>query len=156
MKVYEFDAQIRKHDSIDAAFIEFPYDVEKEFGTKGQVKVMATFDGYAYRGSLAKMGHACHVLGMTQKVRSSIGKQPGDTVHVILERDEEPRTVEIPEDLQGFFNGNKEAREFFDTLSYTNQKEYVQWIVSAKKQETREKRGRDAIGMLLGKIKRPR
>ena len=35
MKIYEFDAVIIKHDSIDAAFIEFPYDVEKEFGVRG-------------------------------------------------------------------------------------------------------------------------
>ncbi|WP_010233489.1 DUF1905 domain-containing protein [Clostridium arbusti] len=39
MKSYEFDAVIKKHGTIDAAYIEFPYDVEKEFGTKGQVKV---------------------------------------------------------------------------------------------------------------------
>lgn len=45
MKKYEFDALIQKHDSIDAAFIEFPYDVLEEFGTKGQVKVKAVFDG---------------------------------------------------------------------------------------------------------------
>lgn len=42
MKVYEFDAKIIKQDSIDAAYIEFPYDVEKEFGVKGQVKVWVT------------------------------------------------------------------------------------------------------------------
>lgn len=48
MKTYEFDAVIIKKDSIDAAYIEFPYDVEKEFNTKGQVKVKATFDGYEW------------------------------------------------------------------------------------------------------------
>jgi hypothetical protein len=50
MKTYEFDAEIKKQDSIDAPFVEFPYDVEKEFGVKGQVKVLATFDGCEYRG----------------------------------------------------------------------------------------------------------
>lgn len=39
MEIYEFDAEIKKQDSIDATFVEFPYDVEKEFGVKGQVKV---------------------------------------------------------------------------------------------------------------------
>ena len=32
------------------------------------------------------------------------------------------------------------ARAFFERLSFTNQKEYVLWIVEAKKRETREKR----------------
>jgi len=30
---------------MNAAFIEFPFDVKKEFGVKGQVKVHVTFDG---------------------------------------------------------------------------------------------------------------
>ena len=60
MKVYEFDAEIIKHEGIDGTYVEFPYAVEKEFGTRGQVKVWATFDGYEYRGSLANMGfHRC-------------------------------------------------------------------------------------------------
>ena len=36
------------------AYILFPYDVEKEFGTKGRVPVKATFDGVEYSGSLVK------------------------------------------------------------------------------------------------------
>ncbi|MHB1392863.1 MAG: YdeI/OmpD-associated family protein [Clostridia bacterium] len=154
MKKYEFDAEIKKQPSIDAAFIEFPYDVEKEFGVKGQVKVLATFDGCEYRGSLAKMGHNCHMLGITQKVRASIGKNPGDIVHVILKKDEEPRIVEIPEDFRQLLEENEQALGFFETLSYTNRKEYVQWITSAKKAETREKRVKDTIVMLLNKVKR--
>lgn len=155
MKVYEFDAKIIKHDSIDAAFIEFPYDVEKEFGEKGQVKVWATFDGYEYRGSLARMGHHCHILGLTQKVRNAIQKQSGDRVHVILKKDDELRIVEIPADFQKGLEQKEQAKLFFDTLSYTNRKHYVQWITSAKRNETRNKRVERSISMLLNKIKRP-
>lgn len=153
MKTYEFDAEIKKQDSINAAFIEFPYDVEKEFGVKGQVKVHATFDGCEYRGSLAKMGHSCHILGITQKVRGAIGKDPGDIVHVILRKDEEPRLVEIPEDFRKLLEENGQALSFFETLSYTHRKEYVQWIASAKRVETRDKRVKDSIAMLLNKVK---
>ena len=53
-KTYEFDAVIRKVDGIDGAYIEFPYDVKKEFG-KGCVKVKAAFDGELYNGSLVRM-----------------------------------------------------------------------------------------------------
>ena len=155
VKTYEFDAEIKKQDSIDAAFIEFPYDVEKEFGVKGQVKVLATFDGCEYRGSLAKMGHSCHILGMTQNIRASIGKRPGDVVHIILKKDDEPRIVEVPEDFSKCLEESELARSFFDTLSYTNRKEYVHWVESAKRVETREKRIKDAIAMLKDKVKRP-
>jgi len=155
VKTYEFDAEIKKQDSIDAAFVEFPYEVEKEFGVKGQVKVAATFDGCEYRGSLAKMGHNCHILGMTQKIRAAIGKKPGDIVHVILKKDDEPRVVEMPEDFKKQLEENEQALSFFNALSYTNQKVYAEWIANAKKVETREKRVKDAITMLSDKVKRP-
>lgn len=116
---------------------------------------MGNFDGYEYRGSLAKMGHQCHILGITKKIRASINKQPGDTVHVILRKDDEPRTVDIPDDFKKAMEKNEEAKVFFDTLSFTNQKQYVQWITSAKKEETRNKRLQLSIDKLLNKIKHP-
>lgn len=149
VKMYEFDAAIKKRDSIDATFVEFPYDVEKEFGTKGQVKVKATFDGYEYRGSLAKMGHHCHCLGITQKIRKEINKQTGDLVHVVITKDNAPRIVQIPEDFKRELEENKEAKNVFCSLSYSNQKRFVEWITSAKKIETRDKRLKGSVSMLL-------
>ena len=155
MKTYEFDAVIQKHPDLDAAFIEFPYDVEKEFGTKGQVKVFVTFDGYEYRGSLAKMGHHCHRLGLTKQVRAAIGKNPGDTVHIVLKKDEAPRVIEIPDDFGKLLDLNPKAKNYFEGLSYTHRKEYVRWITEAKKAETRERRLQKAIEMLQEKVKHP-
>ena len=155
MKTYEFDAMIHKHPDLNAAFIEFPFDVEKEFGTKGQVKVIVTFDGHEYRGSLAKMGYPVHRLGLTKEVRTAIGKNHGDMVHVILKKDEEPRVVEIPEDFSKRLDQNPDAKAYFEGLSYTHRKEYVRWITEAKKQETREKRLQKAIQMILEKVKHP-
>ncbi|HPN33868.1 MAG TPA: YdeI/OmpD-associated family protein [bacterium] len=155
MKSYEFDAVIQKHPGLDAAFIEFPFKVEKEFGVKGRVKVVATFDGHEYRGSLVKMGLPCHWLGLTQQVRTAIGKNPGDSVHVVLRKDEEPREVEIPADLGRLLDENPRAKRWFDELSYTNRKEYVRWIEGAKKKETRDQRLLKTIGMLLEQVKHP-
>ncbi len=155
MKIYEFDALIQKHPDMDASFIEFPYDVEKEFGTKGQVKVLATFDGYEYRGSLAKMGHPVHRLGLTKEIRNAIRKKPGDTIHVTLKKDEAPRIVEAPDDFSKLLDQNPEVKSYFEGLSYTHRKEYVRWIGDAKKQETRENRLQKSIEMLRKKVKHP-
>ena len=62
-KSYEFDAVIYKVPDIDGAYIEFPYDVRKEFG-KGRVKVSATFDGEPYEGSLVRMKPPGHIIGV--------------------------------------------------------------------------------------------
>lgn len=154
-KIFEFDALIRSNDKVNAGFIEFPYDVVKEFGGKGRVKVKALIDGCPYRGPLAKMGGDCHLLGITQKVRKENGKDPGDTVHVILEEDTEERAVKVPEDFLNLLNEDPGLLEFFNGLSFTHRKEYVRWIVEAKKEETRKRRLFRAIELLREKVKTP-
>ncbi|MEO6252924.1 MAG: YdeI/OmpD-associated family protein [Ferruginibacter sp.] len=50
------------------------------------------------------------------------------------------RTVDVPAELQLFFNKNKKVAGFFESLAFTHRREYVEWIVSAKRDETRQKR----------------
>ncbi len=86
-KTYSFKAVILKNPDMDAAYIEFPYDVRKEFG-KGRVKVHALFDSYPYEGSLVRMGTDCHIIGIRKDIRKVIGKTFGDTITVeIRERE---------------------------------------------------------------------
>ncbi len=126
--------------TMDAAFVSFPFDVQKLFGTRGIVKVKATFDGHPYRGILSNMGQSHHVILVRKDVREAIGKRVGETVEVTIQMDTEERIVEIPDDLEKLLARNKSARTFFLSLSYTNRKEYVQWITSAKRSETRQNR----------------
>ena len=82
-KIYTFYAQIRKVSNMNAAYIEIPFDVKQEFGN-GRVAVHATFDGVPYDGQLVRMGTPCHIIGIRKDIRSKIGKQPGDIIHVTL------------------------------------------------------------------------
>jgi hypothetical protein len=84
-KVYEFEAQIKKVEGIDGAYIEIPLDVKETFN-QGRVAVTATFDGIEYQGSLVKMGTPWHILGIRKDIRAIIKKQPGDFVKVTLKQ----------------------------------------------------------------------
>lgn len=92
-KIYEFEAVIQKVSDMDAAYVEFPYNVRNEFG-KGRVKVHATFDGEPYNGSIVNMGikkddgSICYIIGLRKDIRSKIGKQPGDKVKVTIKERE--------------------------------------------------------------------
>ena len=138
MKKYKFTARIEEGRG-GGVFILFPHDVEKEFGEKGRVPVQATFDGVSYSGSLVKYGLPQHMLGMLKSIRQAIGKEPGDTVEVVLWRDEQERTVEIPPDLLKELK-KKKLLGAFEQLSYTRRKEYCRSVSEAKKEETRSRR----------------
>jgi hypothetical protein len=144
--VQTFDAVIKKHEGIDGAYIEIPFDVEQVFETK-RVKVKAVFDGVEYRGSIVKMG-GCYMIGMTQALRKEIGKAPGDIVNVKVEKDDEERVIELPDDFKFMLEQNPLAKEYYEKLSYSNKREYYQWITGAKKEETRKDRIKKAAEML--------
>ena len=136
-----FTAPIIQHEGMNAGYVEFPFSVEEVFGTRGMVKVKALFDGKAeYRGIMSNMGTGCHILILTQEIRRKLGKTFRDAVLVELEHDLEKREVLIPEDVQNLLAEYPEAQAYFEKLSYTHRKEYVNWITSAKREETRAKR----------------
>lgn len=83
MKIYEFQAEIKKVPDIDGAYVEIPFDVKETFG-KGRVPVHATFDGYPYDGSLVRMKTVNHIIGIQKAIRAKINKQPGDTITVTI------------------------------------------------------------------------
>jgi Domain of unknown function (DUF1905)/Bacteriocin-protection, YdeI or OmpD-Associated len=139
----------------DMAYIAMPFDVLTVFGTKGQVKVKATFDGHPYRGVIANMGTGCHIIGVRKDIRQAIGKQTGDVVLVTIEKDEEERVVNVPEELEKLLTKSAKAKLFFDSLSFTNRKEYAVWIASAKKEETKVKRLKEILPKLLAGKKNP-
>ncbi len=157
MKQYKFKATIESVEGPSGrggACVLFPYDVEKEFGTKGQVPVKITFDGVPYTGTMVKYGRPQHMLPMLKAIREKVGKGPGDIVSVTVERDNSARTIEVPLELQKLLK-KEGLLEFFETLSYTHRKEYCRWITEAKKEETRQARLTKAVNLLRSGIKTP-
>jgi hypothetical protein len=92
-KTYEFIAEIKQVPGIDGAYIEFPYDIKKEFG-KGRIKVYAQFDGEPYAGSIVNMGlknndgTICYIIGVKKDIRERINKKFGDQIKVIIKERE--------------------------------------------------------------------
>jgi len=86
---YVFDAVIQDVPDKGGAYVVFPWNIREEFG-KGRVKVHAAFDGVPYDGSIVNMGvkdeggEICYIIGVLKSIRQAIGKQPGDTVRVVI------------------------------------------------------------------------
>jgi len=153
MKIYKFKAKIEAGIGGGAGVI-FPYSVEQEFGAGARVPVRSTIDGVPYAGSLVKCGDAGHMLGVLKSIREQIGKDPGDTVEVVVWKDEAERTVEVPE---AFAQRMKQEGllPLFERLSYTHRKEYCRWLTEAKKEVTRQMRLEKGIEMLRKGLRTP-
>ena len=70
--------------------------------------------------------------------------------------DPKQKIVRLPDDLATVMSKNKKASAFFESLSFTNKKEYVEWVVTAKRPETRQQRVSDTLDRLSKGWKNPR
>ena len=137
-----------------ATGIQVPDEVVAGLGRSRRPAVQAAVrrtdgDGepYLYRTTVAPMGGA-YWIPLSAENRTAAGLAAGDAVEVDLTVDDAPRVLEVPDDLRQALDSDAEAAAFFATLSFSKQRAYVDWVTSAKKQDTRDTRVGQAVVML--------
>ncbi|GAA3631889.1 YdeI/OmpD-associated family protein [Microlunatus ginsengisoli] len=116
-----------------------PTEVVEALGSGKKPKVRVTIGPHTYRSTIAVYG-GTSMLPLSAENRSAAGVAAGDLVAVVLELDTAPRTVELPDDLAAALAASPGAREAFDALSYSLQRERAESVASAKRAETRQRR----------------
>ncbi len=122
-----------------ATGIQVPAQVVEDLGSGKRPRVHVTINGYTYRSTVAPMG-GVFMLPVSAEVREHAGVAAGDTVEVEIQLDTEPREVTIPPDFAAALDGDADAKQFFDGLSYSNKQRLVLSIEGAKTAETRQRR----------------
>jgi hypothetical protein len=146
----EFDTPlVRLPGKIAWTVFYVPAEFAAARGTKGRITVRGTVDGVPFTGTLlpSTQGHY-HVYNQAMRVNG--GKAIGESVHVTLEADDAPRTLEIPDDVAAALAASPEAQAKFTAWPYYIQREELTKITSAKVPETRARRLAALIGKLAG------
>jgi hypothetical protein len=130
-----------------ATGIRVPPEVVSSLGASKRPAVRVTINRYTYRSTVAPMGGE-FMLPVSAEVRNNAGVAAGDEVDVEIELDTDPRQVTLPPDFAEALSSDPGARQFFETLSYSNQQRLVTPIVEAKTSETRQRRIAKAMSML--------
>ncbi len=65
------------------------------------------------------------------------------------------KEITLPDDMAAILKNNKKEKTYFDSLSFSNKREYVEWIVTAKREETRTERLKGTIERLGKEWKNP-
>src|SRR5687767_7797354 len=97
------------------------------------------------------------VFGFRAKTEADKKKEVKPKVREIFNWvDPKTKKVKLPDDLAAALKKNKKEAAAFDSLSFTNKKEYIEWIVTAKREETRTERINGTIERLSKGWKNPR
>jgi bacteriocin resistance YdeI/OmpD-like protein/uncharacterized protein DUF1905 len=142
-----FKVKLEGKEAGVVAAITPPVDVPEIFGTRARVPVRGTINGFPFRSSLMPM-RGCHMMPVSKVLRDGAGVNPGEIVEVVMERDDEKRTVEAPVVLKKLLAKNKAAKANWEKMGFTHKKEIALWIEAAKKEETRERRVAKAMEVL--------
>ncbi|HPT31836.1 MAG TPA: YdeI/OmpD-associated family protein [Prolixibacteraceae bacterium] len=138
-KRYEFRGELVK-GSTGSFYVLFPYDVLKEFGTKRTIRIKVWFESEPERKSLLPRGDGTHWISISYPVRTRLGLGEGDYLQVVVEQDLDPRTVEIPEDVEWLLDNDPELKTVFLKQSWFNQKFFMDWITQAASPDVRVNR----------------
>ena len=138
-KIYKFDAEItRLEGKIQWRVFYFPESAVECFGSKGNIPVKITVDGHLFDHMLLGSRNG-HYLVYNEFIRRAVGKSMGDTVHVTLEKDDQPRVFNVPPYLDAVLKENGVLEAFFQQPDYLK-REQVNRIELAKKEETKVNR----------------
>lgn len=133
-------------------FARIPEVMKDKRNPFGWVRVKGTIDGELIsKYHLMPMGDGNLFLPVKAAIRKKIGKQAGDTVHVILYPDND--ALEIPQEFMDCLQDEPEALAFFQTLTDSQQKYFIDWVYSAKQEATKVSRLLRAVGQLQQKKK---
>ncbi len=114
----------------------------------GWVKVKGSIDGYEIRKyHLMPMGNGKLFLPVKAAIRKAIKKGEGDLVHLVLYVDND--ALQIPREMMLCLQEEPEALKFFYTLTESQRKYYIDWVYSARKEETKVNRLARTVNRLM-------
>jgi len=107
--------------------------------------------------SLISLNEIWSTFGFRLKTESDKKKESKPKQRAIFEYiDPAKKIIRLPDEFASILKKNKKAETFFNSLSFTNKKEYVEWIVTAKREETKNERIKGSIERLNKEWKNPR
>ena len=131
--------------------VEIPESVMAKLGAGKRVPVRVMLNGVKYRSTIAVYGGR-YYLPARREICEAAKLVPGGRAHVSLEVDTAPRTIGVPADLARALSAAK-LRSDFDAFSFSHRKEFVDWVTSAKRAETRAGRIPKVVAQVRAKTR---
>jgi hypothetical protein len=144
---HRFTAELEAARS-GGAVVLLPGEVANALGGLKQMRIIGTVNGVPYHSSTMPYGGRGLLMGVHKATREAAGARLGDSVEVVVSRDDRPRVLEIPAELESAFTAEPALRHRFDALSFSRRRALAGPIAEAKRPETRMARLAKALGTL--------
>jgi hypothetical protein len=129
-------------------FLTLPKNASAKLPSRGMTTVKGTINGYRFRATLEPDGQRSHWLKVTRKMREAAEADIGDVVTLEIAPSGEEPEPKVPEDLRKALAAAAKARALWADITPIARRDWIHWITSAKRPETRARRVVNACAML--------
>ncbi len=130
-------------------FIVLPTNASAKLPSRGMTAVEGTINGVPFQAVLEPDGQKSHWLKVDRKLREAAGAEAGELVTLEIApatKDPEP---EVPADLKkALAAAASKTRTTWSDITPNARRDWIHWISSAKQEETRARRIKNACSML--------
>ena len=129
-------------------FAVLPAAASTQLPTRSMVTVDGVLAGQAFQATLEPDGEGSHWFKVEKAVREAAGVEAGDSVAfeiTLVEKEPEPK---VPADLKQALADDAAAKATWADITPVARRDWIHWITSGKKAETRAKR----IGVACDKL----
>jgi bacteriocin resistance YdeI/OmpD-like protein/uncharacterized protein DUF1905 len=137
------------------SFLTLPGEASDKLPSRGMVSVEGTLNGFPLKVTLEPDGRGGHWFKVDRKVVQGAGAAAGDIVQIqITPVTAEPEPA-VPSDLREALASAPQARKVWSDITPVARRDWIHWITSGKRQETRALRIDKACDMLAKGKRRP-
>lgn len=129
----------------NATGVAVPSEIVSAMGREGRPPVVVTINGFSWRTRIAAM-RGQRLIGISAAQRKAANINEGDLIEVTIERDDAPRTVELPDDVAKALKGDLLLA--FERIPFGLRQKYVRDIIAAKSDDIRARRIQKLIDSL--------
>lgn len=149
----QFTAELQrpggKDKGADWTFLTLPQDASDKLPTRSMQSIDGTFNGKPFAATLEPDGAGGHWLRVEPELSARAGVQPGDVIDLEIAPVKVEPEPKVPPDLQeALASAPPMAMETWQSITPMARRDWIFWIVSGKKAETRVKR----IGVAIDKM----
>jgi Bacteriocin-protection, YdeI or OmpD-Associated/Domain of unknown function (DUF1905) len=137
-------------------FIILPKNATAKLPSRGLAAIEGTLNDVPFQAVLEPDGQNGHWLKIDRKLSEAAGADTGDvvTLEIVLAAQEPEPTV--PADLRKALAGAAaKTRAVWSDITPVARRDWIHWMTSAKQQETRARRIKNACSMLAAGKRRP-
>lgn len=140
-------AEIKKGD--DWTFLIVPRNASAKLPSRSVAPIEGTINGVPFEATLQPDGQKSHWLKVDRKLSKAAGADAGDVVALEIVPAPEDTEATVPPDLRkALAAAASRTREMWSDITPNARRDWIHWISSAKQEETRARRIKNACSML--------